>query len=249
MKPIDLVETERRGAVGHLWLNRPEALNALSPDMNRAITAALLELDADPALRIIVIAGRGRVFCAGADRKGLQRLGDATVDEIGQALREGAALARAIIDARCVVVSAVHGHCIGGGLSIALASDICLAAEGTQFFLPEVGLGLPLMWGSSVHLMMTMGVHRTKFLTLTDSRFDAAAAERQGLVASIVVPGELLAHADRLADALAARPAAALLAQKRLCNRVLTAMMTLSGDEVQLGLDCVAALRARADRG
>lgn len=242
--PTFLVECQREGAVGWLWMNRPEALNALSPEMNRAITAALLELDADPALRVIVVAGRGRAFCAGADRKGLERMGHAGPVELEQALREGAALAAAILDARCVVISAVQGHCIGGGLSIALASDLCIAAEGTRFFLPEVGHGLPLMWGSTVHLLMTMGVHRTRWLTLTEARFDTAYALQAGLLAEVVAAESLQSRAGQLAASLAAKPAAALQAQKQLTNRVVRALMAMTGDEVQMGLACIDALKA-----
>lgn len=241
---VNLVETTRQGAVGWLWLNRPGSLNALSPQMNRAITAALLELDADPALQVIVIAGRGRAFCAGADRKGLERMSEAGEDELELALREGAAMAQAILDARCVVISAVHRHCIGGGVSIALAADICIAAEGTRFFLPEVGHGLPLMWGSTVHMLLTLGVHRTRWFTLTESRFDATYAAQSGLVAEVVAPEALEVRAGQIAEALAAKPAMALAAQKRFTNGLVRALMAHTGDEVAAGLACIAAGRA-----
>lgn len=238
-----MVEIQRDGAVGWLWLNRTESLNALSPAMNLEITAALRALDADPALRVIVIAGRGRAFCAGADRKGLERMGQVSTAELEQALREGAAMAEAILDARCVVIAAVHGHCIGGGVSIALAADICLAAEGTRFFLPEVGHGLPLMWGSTVHMLLSLGVHRTRWLTLTEARFDAAYALQAGLVAEVVTADALPGRAQQLAELLAAKPPAALAAQKRFTNRVVKALMAHSGDEVAAGLDCIAAAK------
>lgn len=240
-----LVTHERNGAIGVIRLNRPKTLNALSEEMNAALAAAIRTLDADPQVAVIILQGAGRAFCSGADRAGLARMGQVGIETIGEALRVGEQLALSIVDARSIVISAVHGYCVGGGLSLVLCSDICLAAEGTVFFAPEVGHGLPYLWWSTAQMISSVGLHRAKFLSMTEQRFDAAQAQQMGLVAAVHPAHELEQAALNLAQTLCSKPRAALLGQKRLANRVLKSMMAMTGDEIALALECVGPRPAR----
>lgn len=172
-------------------------------------------------------------------------MGQVGIETIGEALRVGEQLALSIVDARSIVISAVHGYCVGGGLSLVLCSDICLAAEGTVFFAPEVGHGLPYLWWSTAQMISSVGLHRAKFLSMTEQRFDAAQAQQMGLVAAVHPAHELEQAALNLAQTLCSKPRAALLGQKRLANRVLKSMMAMTGDEIALALECVGPRPAR----
>lgn len=238
-----MVTVERQDGVGIVRFNRPNALNALSDAMNVALTEAIRSLDADPTIAVIILRGNGRAFCSGADRAGLARMGDVAIETIADALRNGEDLARSVVEARAIVICAVHGYCIGGGLSLVLCADICLAADGTIFFAPEVGHGLPYLWWSTAQMVASIGIHRAKFLSMTEQRFDASQARQMGLVSSIHPVDELERAALELARVLCLKPRAALLAQKRLANRVLKAMMAMTGDEISLALDCVEQTR------
>lgn len=241
-----LVTVQRQDSIGIIRLDRPKALNALSEAMNVALADAIRSLDADPAVAVIILQGNGRAFCSGADRAGLARMGEVDTATIAEALRAGEQLARSIVDARSIVICAVHGYCVGGGLSLVLCSDICIAAEGTIFFAPEVGHGLPYLWWSTAQMITSVGIHRTKFLSMTEQRFDAGHAHQIGLVSSIHPVAELEQAALDLARTLCSKPRAALLGQKRLANRVFKAMMAMTGDEITLALDCVGQTRRAA---
>lgn len=236
------VECYKKGAVATIWLNRPDALNALSDAMKAALGEAVRHADADPAIRIIVLRGRGRSFCSGADRRAFDAIESATRQDVLRSLDVGAKMIDAIIDARSIVVAAVHGHCVGGGVSLALASDLCLAADGTIFFVPEVDLSLPYLWGSTALMIATLGLKRTNFWTLTCDRFDAESALQAGLI-NAIHPLESLDDAIlELVAKLESKPAAGLLAQKRLSNRLIKGLMKDLGDENQIGLDCIASV-------
>lgn len=241
-----LVTVEKQDGIGIIRLDRPKTLNALSEAMNVALADAIRSLDADPAIAVIILQGNGRAFCSGADRAGLARMGEVDTATIAEALRVGEELARSIVDARSIVICAVHGYCIGGGLSLVLCSDICIAAEGTTFFAPEVGHGLPYLWWSTAQMVASIGIHRAKFLSLTEQRFDASHAHQMGLVSSVHPLAGLEQAALDLARTLCSKPRAALLGQKRLANRVFKAMMAMTGDEIALAIDCVEQTRSAA---
>ncbi|MBY0612991.1 MAG: enoyl-CoA hydratase/isomerase family protein [Beijerinckiaceae bacterium] len=226
---MSLIEIERDGAVATLWLNRPDVLNALSAALQDELIATIERLDADEHIAVLVLAGRGRAFSAGSDRTEIGVQGPAP-----SGFERGERLTRTIVTARVIIIVAVHGFCVGGALSILLAADMALAAEGTQFFIPELDLGMPYLWRSTPLLVATAGLHRAKALILTCERFDAAAAERYGIVHRVIAENDLHKEAATLAQLLAAKPRKALEDQKRLANRMALAMMAQSDDEIGL---------------
>ena len=121
---IDVVTIERKDDIAILWLYRPEVLNAISLAMKRALSDSILSLDRDNDIRSIVLAGRGRAFCAGADRNLLAQLETAPRAARTETLELGAKVTEVMLSSETPIVAAVQGYAVGGGLSFALAADI-----------------------------------------------------------------------------------------------------------------------------
>ncbi|MCG8457584.1 MAG: enoyl-CoA hydratase-related protein, partial [Holophagales bacterium] len=172
-----LVIRERRGAAAWLVLDRPEKRNALSPAMIRQLGEALDRALDDPAVRAVVVAGRGPAFCAGADLEVGRRLADS-----GSAGRNPFAhLLQRLQHAPKPVIAAVHGPAFGGGLGLVAAADIAVAARGAVFSFSEVRLGLvPAM--ISVVVLPKIGPHHARRLFVTGRRFSAEEALGYGLL-------------------------------------------------------------------
>lgn len=204
MNPLLL---EERPAVGLalLRLNRPEVLNALNLQLRRDLAAAFSRLDADPQVRVIVLAGSERAFCAGAD---LNEYVDATPPEIiGRQMDQ---LWGAISGCRKPVIAAVRGHTLGGGCELAMHADIIVAGERARFGQPEVKIGLMPGGGATQRLTRAVGKFAAMKILLCGEPFDAAAAMAMGLVSEVVPDQEVEVRALALAAQLAALPALAL---------------------------------------
>ncbi len=232
-----VVTIERRTGIAIIWLNRPEALNAISLAVKAALIEAIKAVDRDADVGAIVLAGKGRAFSAGADRKLLAEIENAGRAQRAESLELGAAVTRAMLHSETPIIAAVQGYAVGGGASLALAADIVLAAEGTVFFIPEVELGLPYLWGSTPMLAASLGMHRARNLVLGCDRFSAEEAERWGLVRAVLPAAELMPEAEKLATRLAAMPRHAMAAQKRLNNRLALRYMAWLEDEISLFLE------------
>lgn len=200
------------GPILRAWLDRPEKRNALNGTALEEIASLYESLATDFTTRVVVLGGRGASFCAGADRTdppGSERLGgasDATDRERRWVAQLGLRAARAIERAEVVTIARLHGHVVGGGLALAVASDFRVAAEGTQFHVPEVDLGIPLSWGGTPRLIHEIGAARARELVLLCERIDAAEAHRIGLVHRVVPPAELDAAVNAMSARLAAKP-------------------------------------------
>jgi enoyl-CoA hydratase/carnithine racemase len=197
----ELVETTVDGQVALLRLNRPEARNALSPEMMEEIAAELERLDPDPAVRCVVLAGSEKVFAAGADIKAMSER------SFAEALRHPAAsFWRRLAAIRTPLVAAVSGYALGGGCELALACDMVVAAASAQFGQPEINLGIIPGGGGTQRLARVVGKQRAMEYVLTGERFDAETGRRLGLVNRVADDGEWLQEALELARAVAARP-------------------------------------------
>jgi len=207
---LDEVIIDRHGAVAVITLNRPKRINAINDAIRSDLPAALAALDADPDVRAIVIhGGEARGFCVGAD------ITEPRAPRSPVATRQDL-MARSWIDAfdRCAtpVIAAVHGFCMGGGLEIALACDIRIAAPDAVFSLPETGLGLIPGAGGTQRMHRILGLGRALDLLLTGDRIDTVEAYRIGLITRQAESREsLLADALALAERIAARAPAATL--------------------------------------
>jgi len=187
-----------------LRLNRPEVLNALNLQLRRRLAEAFTQADADPAVRVVVLAGGPKAFCAGAD---LNEYVDATPPEIIG--REMDRLWGAISACRKPVIAAVRGHALGGGCELAMHADLILASEQASFGQPEV-LRLMPGGGATQRLTRAIGKFQAMRLLLTGARFGAAEALTWGLVSEVHPDAALEDRALTLATELAQGPRLAL---------------------------------------
>lgn len=217
------LEVTADGPRGTLELNRPEKRNALSLTTLRELAAAAAWFDERPEVKVVVVSGRGRSFSAGAD------LATFLDPDPNLSTREAADLGRAMADAieamAAVTVARITGHCVGGGLVLAAACDLRVAADDTYFSIPEVDLGIPLAWGGIPRLVREIGPALTKELVLTCRPFSATEAREVGFLNRVVAPDELEAEVEELTTQLAAKSALTLRATKRHVDSVTAQMV------------------------
>lgn len=213
------IDHEEGSRVATLTLDRPERLNALSRRLLGELVVACRWLDDRHEVAVVVVRGAGRAFSAGFD------LGDFTDTDPSVSPRDTADLGRvaaeALTDVRQLTIAALHGHCVGGGLVLAAACDLRVAAEGTRFSIPEVDLGIPLAWGGIPRLARELGPAVTKELVLTCRPFDAVEAQALRFVNRVVPADDLDRAVDSLAAELAAKPGFALRTTKQQVNAVM----------------------------
>ncbi|MFJ9867391.1 enoyl-CoA hydratase/isomerase family protein [Streptomyces sp. NPDC101165] len=211
---------EVREQVSHLTLDRPEALNALTPALRDRLIGLLEEASADPGVRAVVLTGTGRGFCAGADlRGGSGGAGQRIPGDVARVLRLGAQrLVSAVLDCEKPVIAAVNGTAAGLGAHLALACDLILAAESARFIEVFVRRGLVPDGGGAYLLPRLIGPHRAKELMFFGDALAAADAERLGLVNRVVPDGELEKTAREWATRLATGPTRSLALTKHLVN-------------------------------
>jgi 2-(1,2-epoxy-1,2-dihydrophenyl)acetyl-CoA isomerase len=213
--PGDLVLHELRDGVAALTLNRPEALNAWTPDLGRELLARVREAAADPAARAILVSGAGRAFSAGADVKVPRELLPGGEPDLSTRLREiYNPMILALREAPKPVVCAVQGAAAGLGFSLAMAADLVVASESAYFLLAFVRLGVIPDGGVLAHLVERIGSARTSELMMLGERLPAQVARDWGLVNRIVADEELPGVARGLAEQLAAGPTVALATMK-----------------------------------
>lgn len=206
-------------AVATLVLDRPDRLNALSRVLLTELAAACRWLDDRKDLKVLVVRGEGRSFSAGFD---LQDFGNRSAEmSVRDTADLGRIAAEALTDVRQLTIASVHGHCVGGGLVLAAACDLRVAADDARFSIPEVDLGIPLAWGGIPRLTRELGPAVTKELVLTCRPFDAAEARALRFVNRVVPRADLDRAVSDLAEQLAAKPGFALRTTKQQVNAVM----------------------------
>lgn len=211
MSTVDLtVDT----GVGMVTLARPERLNAVSPELVVDLLAILGTVAADETVRAVVLAGRGRAFCAGHDLRAPTPDGDSR-----RRLERLQEVTRALRNLPQPVIAAVQGYAIGAGAEFALGCDLVVAADDAEFAFPEAGLGLSVTGAASRLLPLLVGPLRAKELVLFGERVDAARARQIGLVNTVVPRADLLECATAWARRLAGKPPWALALAKRALDR------------------------------
>jgi crotonobetainyl-CoA hydratase len=204
----EAVRCERRGAVLEITLDRPKA-NAIDPATSRALGSAFASLRDDPALRVAIVTGGGeRFFSAGWDLKA------AAAGEVQDYGVGGFAGLTELFDLTKPVIAAVNGLAVGGGFELALACDLIVAAEGVEFFLPEVTIGIIPDAGGVLRLPRRLPRALAMELMLTGERLSASEALRLGLVNRVVPGPELMPTARNLAARLAGLAPLAVAALK-----------------------------------
>jgi enoyl-CoA hydratase len=213
--PMLLVE--RYGSVAIVTLNRPEAMNALSKALRLALYDAMIALDQDPHVSVVILTGAGdRAFTAGLDLKELG--GDPSA--MGAANDQDAQSnpVRAVESCRKPVIGAINGVAITGGFELALACDVLLASENARFADTHARVGIMPGWGLSQKLSRLIGPYRAKELSLTGNFLDAQTAADWGLVNRVTKANDLMPTALRMAEEMASIPVDALSFYKSLID-------------------------------
>ncbi len=222
-----------------LVLDRPAKLNALNIALTDALEAAILDAGRDPGVRVVVIAGAGRAFSAGYDLAEEVAHEPENVVQWRELLARDVRITLAVWRCPKPVIAQVHGYALAGGLELAMACDLVVAAEGTRFGEPEIRYG-----SAPVTLLMPylVGQKKTRELLLTGDLIDAAEAERIGLVNRVVPEDRLAAEVDALADRLARTPPEVIAPTKLMLNRAMEAAGFLTA--VEAGVDLGAIINA-----
>lgn len=202
---MSLVLVTREGNVGILQLNRPDALNALSPDLMIELVEGLETFDQDLAIGCIVITGGEKVFAAGADIKKM-----APASAVDMLLIDQLARWDRIRKIHKPVIAAVNGFALGGGCELAMMCDMIIASETAKFGQPEIGIGVIPGAGGTQRLTRAVGKARAMELILTGRQFGAQEAFEMGLITKVTPPELTIDEAKKLAAEIASKPAIAV---------------------------------------
>ncbi|GAB3075168.1 enoyl-CoA hydratase/isomerase family protein [Nocardioides zeae] len=210
-----LLEVE--DGIATIWLNRPEASNSVDVELLQALHAAALRCHAEPGVRVVVLAGAGRNFCAGGDVKTFAAKGVALPEYLRSATAWLQIATSALIQLKAPVVAAVQGFAAGGaGFGLVCAADLVVAADDARFFSGAVRVGMAPDAGTTVTLGRIVGVRKALEILLTNPTLSAEDARGLGIVNRVVPARELHDATRALARELAAQPPLALSATKRL---------------------------------
>lgn len=207
---------EKKGAVGVLTINRPEALNAINSALLDALSIKAGEIASDAGVRCLIITGSGKAFAAGADIGEMKGLSREQAYEFGM---RGHSCFSALEGLEIPVIAAVNGYALGGGCELALCADIRIAAERARFGQPEVGLGITPGFGGTQRLTRTINRAAAMEMILSARTFSAQEALAIGLVSRVVPGEELMPAAMELAEAIAANAPIAVRAAKKAMRR------------------------------
>ena len=210
---MDDIVTERLGSVFRIQLNRPKKRNAMTSGMYVALADILKNAARDELTRVVVWYGAGNSFCAGND------IEDFLKNPPGPGESPQAQLMKALIEFDKPLIAAVQGAAVGGGTTMLLHCDFVYAGESAKFQMPFINLALVPEFGSSSIVPSRIGHLRSAELILLGSPYDAKRAAELGLVTQVVPDQDLLSTATATAQMLAAKPAGALQASKRLMKQ------------------------------
>jgi enoyl-CoA hydratase/carnithine racemase len=218
--------------LARIELNRPEKRNALSPALLQELVEAAREVDRHDDVKAVVVAGAGQSFCAGADLTAFTGAGGdpRTRADLGRRMAE------AITGMRAVTVAAIQGRCVGGGVVLAAACDLRIAASDAVFSIPELDLGIPLAWGGVPRLTRELGPAVAKELIMTCRPFDAEEAHRLRFVNRLAEPEHLDRDATALASDLATRSAVTLRITKAAVDAAAEALVPTDGAKTDADL-------------
>ena len=214
MADFKFMKTERKGNVGIVTFNRPEAMNALNEDVATEVTDALMEFDADDSIGCMILAGGDKAFCAGADLKWI-----ASQDFESAYRTDLAAYMDKVAELRKPIIAAVRGYAFGGGTEISLMCDIIIADTTAKFGLTEVTLGVIPGGGGPARMTRAIGKAKAMYYILTGKWIKAEEAERIGMITQVVEDGKLMDEALKLATEIANNPRLAVLAGKESVNQ------------------------------
>ena len=205
--------------VAEVWLNRPDVRNAFNDGVIAALTNAFAQLNQDADLRVVLLAGHGKAFCAGADLNWMRAMADYSWEENRADAQKLADMLWTLDQCPVPVVGRVHGDCYAGGMGLASVCDVLLACDNVTFCLSEARLGLlPATIGP--YVVRAMGEQASRRYFTTAERFSAAQAQAMGFVHELCAPEKLDARVANVVSALVDNGPAAVRACKRLVRDV-----------------------------
>ncbi|MGF6375602.1 enoyl-CoA hydratase [Clostridiales Family XIII bacterium PM5-7] len=206
---------EVTSSIATVTINRPQALNALNMDVLTELYDVFTKIEADEAVKSVILTGEGKAFVAGADIAQMHKL---NAIEGRQMMILGHKVMNLIESIEKPVIAAVNGFALGGGCELAMACDIRIASEKTKFGQPEVGLGIIPGFGGTQRLARLVGKGMAKYLIMTAELISANEAYRIGLVEKLSAPEELIAEAEKIAQTIAAKAPIAIATAKTAIN-------------------------------
>ena len=243
---MDVLEVERRGPAAWLWLNRPELRNALNAELQDLLLKTLEKIESEKNIQVLILAGRGQAFCAGGD---LSRMEQASKMTKARSKAEAGRFAKLLYRMHTYpkpLIARVHGAAFAGGMGLAAACDLVVAAEEAEFCLPEVRIGLvPAM--ISPYIVRVLGETQARRYVLTGERLGAREAHRIGFVHECVPVAELNARVEKFVAQLSQAGPQALARSKKLLAKVAKAAITpkLSEETAAVLADVRAGEEAR----
>lgn len=254
--PDQLVLQERAGSILTIRLNRPDKLNALTPDMGDQLVHAVLAAAEDKEIRCVVITGAGRAFCAGGDieflRDARKRKASAELERL---VKTGKEVARAIALMPKLVIAAVNGPAAGGGMNLALSTDIRICSDTAKFAESFSQIGLFPDYGGTYFLPRIVGPTRAAELFYTAQMLSADDALKLGLVNRVVPQDQFEAETRKIAESLAGGAGVAQRAVKhRMLSEDIKTLETALDEEIRMQIyafeseDCLEGLNAFAEK-
>lgn len=241
-------------AIGLLTLNRPAKLNALSVEMLRALESHVADVDQRQDVRVVILAASGeRAFSVGADVNAWSALDP--LDMWRWWVRDGHRVMQRLASLRQPVIAAVQGLAFGGGLELAMAADMRIAATTAAFAMPEVRIATLPGWGGTERLPELIGVARAKQMIFSGERIDAATAERWGLVNEVVPADALADRVTQLAQKIAENAPIAVQLAKSAIDHDASALEAFAGalaasaEDAREGMEAFREKRAPQFRG
>lgn len=213
---METIETKKEAPIGWIYLNRPDKLNAINQQLIKELRESIDNFLIDQEVKVIVITGNGKAFCAGADISEFKTLNGYTAWQFAKSGRE---LMDYIENSPKPTIAMINGYALGGGLEIALACDIRIAAEEAQLGLPEINLGIYPGFGGTQRLIRIIGKGKALEMMLTGDRIPAKEAERFGLVNKVVPLKDLEQETRNFALKLAEKPPISMTLIKLLVNQ------------------------------
>lgn len=245
-REFETLQLERRGAIAQVWLNRPEARNAMNDLMSVELHAIFTALGKDASVRVVVLGGRGSAFCSGADLGRMEKAGRATgARNRAQALKS-AKFFHQLYTFPKPTIARIHGAAFAGGMGLVCACDVVVASDAAVFCMPETRIGLvPAM--ISPYVTRAMGANAARRYLLSAERFSAAEAKAMGMVHELVPVTELDAAVERIAQAFVACAPNAMAEAKKLLRQVIGAPITpqLISHTASVIAKCRASAEAR----
>ncbi|AEB94394.1 3-hydroxypropionyl-CoA dehydratase [Metallosphaera cuprina] len=212
----ETLETKKEGNLFWITLNRPDKLNALNSKLLEELNRAVSEGESDPEVRVIIITGKGKAFCAGAD---ITQFNQLSPTDAWRFSKRGREVMDKIESLSKPTIAMINGYALGGGLELALSCDIRIAAEEAQLGLPEINLGIYPGYGGTQRLTRIVGKGRALEIMMTGDRLSGKDAERYGLVNRVTPLSNLEQETRKLAEKIARKSPVSLALIKEVVNK------------------------------